>query len=92
MLLIFSFATTTGTAGEADFVSKMTEITFPPGETTSQVIEVNITDDELLEPSETFGLSLLSSSVDAVKLGKPSVVEILDNDGNYLNTPNRGFL
>jgi hypothetical protein len=37
----------------------------------------------LLEPTESFGVSLVSSSVEDVKLGSPSTVNILDNDGIY---------
>lgn len=81
-LILLSFATNSGTAGDEDFASKTTNMTFQPGERQTQFIEVDITDDDLLEPTESFGVSLLSSSVEAVKLGKPSVVEILDNDGN----------
>ena len=58
------------------------DITFEPGET-EKWVEIDITDDNLLEPTESFGVSLVSSSVDAVKLGTPSSVNILDNDGNF---------
>jgi hypothetical protein len=59
------------------------DITFEPGET-EKWVEIDITDDNLLEPTESFGVSLVSSSVDAVKLGNPSSVNILDNDGKYI--------
>ena len=77
----FSFQTTQGTAGEDDFVSKTMDVTFEPGEQETKYIEIEITDDDLLEPTESFGVSLVSSSVEAVKLGKPSSVNIVDNDG-----------
>ena len=59
------------------------DITFEPGET-EKWVEIDITDDNLLEPTESFGISLVSSSVEAVKLGNPSSVNIFDNDGKYV--------
>ncbi|CAB4015099.1 T9SS type B sorting domain-containing [Paramuricea clavata] len=78
-----SFTTNAGTAGEDDFDAKTMDITFEPGET-EKWVEIDITDDNLLEPTESFGVSLVSSSVEAVKLGNPSSVNILDNDGKYV--------
>ena len=86
MLIIvyrFSFTTTEGTAGKDDFVSKTVNATFEALGQETKWIEIDITDDDLLERTESFGVSLVSSSVKAVKLGEPSTVNVLDNDGNW---------
>ena len=60
------------------------DITFAPGQKETKWVEIDVIDDDLLEPTESFEVSLTSSSVEDVKLGKPSTVNILDNDGNYV--------
>ena len=70
------------TAGAQDFVPKEFDVTFAPGETGPKSIEIGVLDDDSLENAEEFQVSLISSSVPAVKLGQPSSVNIVDNDGN----------
>ncbi len=60
------------------------DITFAPGQKETKWVDIDVIDDDLLEPTESFEVSLTSSSVEDVKLGKPSTVNILDNDGNYV--------
>ncbi|XP_028398895.1 uncharacterized protein LOC114521039 isoform X22 [Dendronephthya gigantea] len=73
-------AATPSTATEADFVPEEFEITFAPGETGPKSVEIDVRNDDLLENTEPFSVSLVSSSVPAVKLGNPSTVNILDDD------------
>lgn len=80
--LCFRVSATPLTAGGQDFVPKEIDVTFAPGETGPKSIEIGVTDDETLENREAFQMSLISSSVPAVKLGQPSSVNIVDNDGN----------
>ena len=69
------------TAGAEDFVSKEVELTFKPGELEPKVVDFTIIDDLLVERTESFNVTLISSSVSAVRLGEPAAVNILDNDG-----------
>ena len=69
------------TADDQDFVPKEFDVTFAPGETGPKSIEIDVLDDDSLENTEAFQVSFISSSVPAVKLGKPSSVNIMDNDG-----------
>ena len=57
-------------------------MTFQPGETRKQ-IEIEVVDDLKVEPTESFVLSLASSS--SAILGEPSSVNIIDNDGKYFS-------
>jgi hypothetical protein len=57
-------------------------VTFQPGETRKQ-IEIEVVDDLNVEPTESFVLSLASSSF--AILGEPSSVNIIDNDGKYFS-------
>jgi hypothetical protein len=57
-------------------------VTFQPGETRKQ-IEIEVVDDLKVEPTESFVLSLASSS--PAILGEPSSVNIIDNDGKYFS-------
>ena len=57
------------------------DITFYPGDVGPQTIEIPTIDDTIVEAVEQFQLSLVSSLVPAVKLGKPATVRIKDNDG-----------
>jgi hypothetical protein len=51
------FATQVGSAGAADFTARSGTLTFPAG-TTSRTVAVALTDDDVVEPDETFGLAL----------------------------------
>ena len=78
------YIVTTGpsSAGNDDFVPKTHNITFQPRETGPKLIEIDIVDDPIVEPPETFKVSL-STSATSVTVGKPAIVNISDNDGKY---------
>ena len=75
-----SFGTAEGTAGNADYASVAGELTFAAG-TTRRTISVQLLEDDIDEPEETFTLSL-SAPVNA-SLGGTGTAEgrIVDNDG-----------
>ncbi len=76
-----SLATKAGTASEEDFIGRTVDVTFEAGETGPKRVEFGIVDDSLVENTESFTVSMVSSSLSAVKPGEPSTVNILDNDG-----------
>ena len=80
-VLYFRLATSPGTASDEDFVSRTVDVTFEPGETGPKEVEFEIVDDLLVENTESFQVSIVSSSVPAVKSGGPATVNIRDNDG-----------
>ena len=55
-------------------------MTFQPGESGPKVVEFDLIDDDDVEPTESFTVSLSSSS--RATLGGPSTVNIQDDDGN----------
>ena len=58
---------------------------FPPGNT-NVPLDIQITNDNILESNETFSLNIISSSVpDRVTIGSPgqSAVTIIDNDSKW---------
>lgn len=69
-------------ASDQDFLPKEFNLTFAPGETGPKSIEIDIVDDALVEDSEYFEVSFISSSVPAVSTGETCSVYIEDNDGN----------
>ncbi len=75
-----SFGTAEGTAGSADYTSVAGELTFAAG-TTRRTVSVQLLEDDLDEPEETFTLSL-SAPVNA-SVGGTGTAEgrIVDNDG-----------
>ena len=73
-------ATSPGTASGEDFKEKTVDVVFEAGETGPKVVEFEIVDDSLVENTESFTVTL-DSTASAVKLGEPSTVNILDNDG-----------
>ena len=81
-------ATNTGTASDKDFKEKTVDVVFEAGETGPKVVEFEIIDDPIVENTESFTVSLVSSSVSAVKVGEPSTVNILDNDGTFFTRNN----
>lgn len=81
-LNLFSIHPSPATAGNDDFFATVQNVTFQPGETRKQ-IEIEVVDDQWVEPTESFVLSLASSS--PAILGEPSSVNIIDNDGKYYN-------
>ena len=68
------------TAEDDDFVEKIHNVTFFPGDTKPKSIPVDIIDDKLVEQKERFVVSLASYSP-ATSVGKPAFVDIIDNDG-----------
>ena len=68
------------TAGNEDFSPKTFDITFQPGEKGPKSIAINIMDDDIVETTEEFTVSLSSSSP-GVTLGEPATVVIRDKPG-----------
>ena len=68
------------TAGNDDFTAKTQSITFQPGETGPKLIEVDLVDDALVEPTEAFTV-FLGTSATQVTLGEAVTINIIDNDG-----------
>ena len=81
LYLHFRLATSPATASGEDFVSRTVDVTFQPGETGPKEVEFEIVDDPLIENTESFEVSVVSSSVPAITSGAPATVNILDNDG-----------
>ena len=81
--VLYIVSTGPSSAGNDDFVPKTRNITFQPGETGPKLIEIDIVDDSIVEPPETFKISL-STSAPSVTVGKPAIVNISDNDGKYI--------
>ena len=81
MQFFVRIATRPGTASESDYVQNAQDITFPAGESGPIPIDIEAVDDGSVEPMEQFNVVFESSSVPGVKLGKPTTVDILDNDG-----------
>lgn len=67
------------TAGDDDFGPKTIDVTFGPGDTGPKSIPINIIDDDDVETTEEFTVSLSSSSP-GVTVGEPATVLIKDND------------
>ena len=78
-MCIFSVVTSHGSAGDEDYVELKKNITLQPGETGPIPITIPIKDDLLVENTEAFTVALQTSS--PVLLGKPTTVNIMDNDG-----------
>ena len=81
---VYRVAAKPSTAGVHDFVEKVHNVTFYPGETEPKSIPVDIIDDKTAEQTERFIVSLSSNSP-ATRVGQPAFVDIIDNDGNYRN-------
>ena len=79
--ILFHLTTVTVFAGE-DFKQQVISVIIPPGVST-QLLTVNITDDNIVEYDETFRLVLVSVSNCGVIIGNynNSEVIITDNDG-----------
>ena len=71
-----------GALSGKDYVAKKTNVTFASGERGPKFVEIEIIDDEIVEPYEYFQVRFMSSSVPAVKLGETAGITIEDNDGN----------
>ena len=74
----FSVTTSTSTAENADFLGVTTSVTFSTGETGPKSIIIDLVDDLVVEPPETFTVALTSSS--PLTLGPAASVNIIDND------------
>ena len=79
MTVSVDVATVAGSASEADYVPVADTIIFPAG-TLTQALTIDIVDDHIDEPDETFQLTL--SNPQNATLGTPSAatVTIIDND------------
>ena len=69
------------TAGNEDFAPNPVEIVFQPGESGPKPVILDVIDDDEIEASERFIVSLSSSSP-GVTVGPPANVIIEDDDGN----------
>ena len=83
-IVLFSFNTQFGTAGEGDFTAVSRSITLQPGHSGPLFVEIDIADDTQVESTESFQVSLSDPSY-SVQIGQPATVNILDNDGNLSN-------
>lgn len=65
-----------------DYVGGMRAITIPPGVMTQSFI-INVTDDNVVECSESFNVSIISVTGHGVTIGSVSNIEVIliDNDG-----------
>lgn len=79
-IIVFSLETQPGTAGNADFTGISRSVTFQPGQASASV-EIDITDDTIVEPTETFQVAMKDPSY-TVQMGQPTTVNIIDDDGN----------
>ena len=75
-----SFGTADGTADTADYESVAGELTFAAG-TTRNTVSVQLLEDDLDEPEETFSLSLSAPVNASVRGSGTAEGRILDNDG-----------
>lgn len=68
----------------SDYVSKMQELVFLPGQTTKN-IPISIKNDVTIEEAETFLVRLLTTNPGQIIIGAPSAstVVINDDDGEY---------
>ena len=71
-----------------DYISDPLTLTFPGGSSTNtqtKVVTIEITDDDIFEDTESFGL-LLNSSIPAVRVEPFNFtrVDIVDDDGEWL--------
>lgn len=78
--IFYSLQTSPNTASLSDYSKISVPVTFLPGESGPKYVEINITDDELLEDKEKFTV-FLTSNVPRVSVGRPASVEIIDNEG-----------
>ncbi len=85
LVFYFRLQTSPGSASDKDFVSRTVDVTFQPGETGPKQVEFEIVDDPLVENTESFQVSMVSSSVAAVATGEPATVNIRDNDRKYFS-------
>ena len=73
----YSTVNGTATAG-SDFTATSGQLTFAPGNTTSQTILVPINPDNIVEPNETLSIQLTNPM--GATLGAPATVSILNDD------------
>jgi T1SS-143 domain-containing protein len=74
-----NYSTSNGTAASgSDYTAKSGTVTFNPGQTT-QTITVNVTEDNAVEPNQTFNVNL-TSATNATILDNQGVATIIDNE------------
>ena len=78
--MFFRIVPRPGSAGANDYDRAVKEVTFQPGETGPKFVDIVLIDDSVDEPTEKFTVFLSSDS--RAILGRPSTVNIEDDDGN----------
>ena len=89
-----NFATTDVTTTSADYTSVNQTVTFTAGSTTAQTVNVAVTNDNIVEPNETFNVTLssLSASGRSVSLGATTTgTGTITNDDNATVTLTGGI-
>ena len=79
-MMFFRITPKPDSAGEDDYNNAVKVVTFQPGETGPKFVDIDLVDDSVDEPTEKFTVILSSDS--RVILGRPSTVNIEDDDGN----------
>lgn len=76
------YATLTGTASTADYTAAAGTITFNPGGTAIETLQITITNDNFVEASEQFRVSLQLRDAANTEIGSTgeTTVTITDND------------
>jgi parallel beta-helix repeat protein len=76
--LVVNYSTANGTAtAPGDYITNAGIITFPAGDATPQTITITLVDDFVVEPDETFSVTLTGTAV-----GSPSTVVVTVADGD----------
>ena len=75
------YATSDGDAvGGSDYTAASGTLTWPDGLSGNQTISIAITDDDTVEPSESFTVTLSNVSVATLGANSSATVNIIDND------------
>jgi YD repeat-containing protein len=79
-----SYATTSGTAGTADFTAKSGTLSWADGDSSAKTISISITNDAVVEQAETFGI-VLSSATGGAVLGSVNQATATINDDDTVS-------
>ena len=75
------YATADGDAlGGSDYAAASGTLTWPDGVSGNQTISIAITNDDTVEPSESFTVTLSNVSVATLGANSSAIVNIIDND------------
>ena len=77
--IVVEVSTSDGSATNSDYAQTVQNITFNSDGV--QVLSINITDDAMIEPEETFSVSITYVSFGATIDSQDATVTIIDNDG-----------